>query len=119
MNEKPNNDSEEGGVWDATIADQLVGSTCLIGMTVLDGEKVVETTQMYGVVTAVDERNGITFALAGSQAGNTWMCPPDTRAFRKAALGSYRQRHDGVIVENPDWIATWTKYLKSEDRNMP
>lgn len=93
--------------WNADFAASLIGDLCLIGVTVLDGEKVVERYEMHGRVVSVSPTDGIVYELLGHRSGEQWKSPPHFDNFRKAEAGIYTQKSDGDKVENPDWLVTW------------
>ena len=77
----------------------------LIGLTRIrpDGTRL---EQMSGTVAAAAAR-GITVALGGTRAGETFRLPPDLRTFHPAATGEYRLRGTGEVVANPAFTATF------------
>jgi hypothetical protein len=95
--------------WDESLADQLVGSFVLIGLTRLDpAGELIEHEQFYGYVTCAHKTRGITLKLEGNRIGETFNLPPDTRAFQRARLGRYRLKSTGEIVVDPDFTSSWT-----------
>ncbi len=92
--------------WDEDLAKKLVGAVVLVGITriALAGET---QEQFYGTVERADA-DGIDIILAGSRSGETFLLPPDPRAFFPAQPGSYHLRETGEVIENPDYTTTWT-----------
>ena len=69
---------------------------------------VSEYRQLHGRVVQVDARRVIQLILRGQRDGEEYWLPPDTRNFEKARLGEYRLRATGEVVEDPDYLTTWT-----------
>jgi hypothetical protein len=84
----------------------MIGKTVLVGKTYVRGDEVVETVQFLGLVEAIAERTG--FALRRADTSKLEWLPPDLRAFQPAEPGEYTLRGTGEIVEDPDFISTWT-----------
>lgn len=92
--------------WRSDFAAKLLGSVVLVGLTHRGvGNDTLE--QFYGTVERADP-DGIVLALSGSRSGENFFLPPDPQAFSPAQPGSYRLRHTGEVVENPDFTTTWT-----------
>jgi hypothetical protein len=86
--------------------DQYLGKHLLVGITYLDHkEKVIEKRQFHGKITRITER-GI-FVMQAN--GEEFSLPPDIRSLKPAKPGTYRLRSTGEVVENPDFISTWTR----------
>lgn len=85
--------------------DELIGKVLLIGLTYYakDGE-FIEQKQLWGTVTRAD-MNGIVIKKSN---GDTFILPPDLSSFSKAAPGIYRLRSTGEVIEDPDYLTTWT-----------
>ena len=98
--------SDDQPDWDSAMAEALVGSLVLIGITFV-GDDGADQEQMFGTVTDAT-RKGIEIALEGSRAGETYRLPPDTRAFFPATRGEYRLRSTGEVVVDPDFTTTWS-----------
>jgi hypothetical protein len=102
-------DTEFAQVWDAALAKNLVGKILLAGITFLDADKtLIEQQQFFGEVVSVDPQAGVLIALHGSRAGEQYTLPPDTRSIREASPGEYRLRVTGEVVEDPDYLVTYT-----------
>ncbi len=97
------------GLFDAALAQALLGKYVLIGVTYLDAEgKPTRQEEFHGVVVAATAEDGIRFQLRGSRDGTEYRLPPDTRGFAKALPGQYRLRSTGEVVTNPDFTCTWS-----------
>jgi hypothetical protein len=106
-----NSESEGDGrpVWDQAQADQLLGASVIIGLTILTPSGALESQkQMHGTIQTVDSENGFEVALSGTHFGETYWLPPDLSAFQPAREGSYRLRSTGETIENPDFLTSWT-----------
>ena len=99
--------------WDDEFARRLVGRTMLVGITLLNpsGE---QHTQCHGRVTMVERNRGVFMRLEGTRDGEEYSLPPDLSAITPAQPGSYRLRLTGEVVEDPDYLATWTIHPRAE-----
>lgn len=89
--------------WDQELANDLVGSTLLIGITHLDNAgKLVEREQVFGTVEDVSERAGIKLIRSD---GEPYTIAPVLDAIEVGEIGSYRFSEEGELVENPDFVA--------------
>lgn len=87
--------------------DELIGKVILIGITYVDGEdNLLERKQWWGIVESASSDGGIRVALKNSS--DPCVLPPDLSALRRAAPGTYRLKETGEVVEDPDYLATWT-----------
>lgn len=104
--------SDEGNprpAWEAAIAQRLVGSTVIIGMTYLKADgSVGSQEQMFGTIEIADRERGVAILLERSRSGELYWLPPDLRAYREAPKGSYRLRRTGEIIEDPDFTVSFT-----------
>jgi hypothetical protein len=93
--------------WDQAFAEDLIGSTVLVGLTrrTFFGHK---QEQFFGVVLTASANDGITLQLEGKREGEIYQLPPDLRAFDPAPPGEYRLRSTGEVVVDPDYVASWT-----------
>ena len=96
--------------WDQNAAEAALGKTVLIGITRLapDGVTVRRQEQYFGVVVAVDQKNGVTIERRGAHAGELMTLPPDLSLFKSAPPGEYRLRSTGEVVTDPDFLSEWT-----------
>ena len=109
---------DDGPVWDPKLAVELVGKRVLVGITDLASDgAVVGQRQFHGYAIRADRRAGIALRLAGARAGEEMVLPPDTRAFHRAAPGEYRLRHTGEVVEDPDFLTTWSIRERDKTRD--
>jgi len=95
--------------FDHYFARGLIGKIVLVGVTYLNHNgKAIEQRQFHGRVEEADARRGIRLRLLGERAGEDYWLPPDTRNFEKARPGEFRLRSTGEVVEDPDYLSTWT-----------
>jgi hypothetical protein len=87
--------------------ENLVGKYLLIGITFLDeNEEVIEQFQTHGPVISADDLDGIVIEKPGGSGA--FCVPPDRRSLSPARKGQYRLRATGEIVDDPDYVSTWT-----------
>ena len=92
--------------WDERRAATLIGKHALVGLTYCNADGTVrEQVQIHGRITAVDETDGVTLRLHGSDQEVT--LPPDLEVFEQAEPGEYRLRSTDEYVANPDLLAKW------------
>jgi len=92
---------------DETLAGQYIGKKILIGVTYFDHQgNLMEQKQWAGKIVAFSNAEGIRVALFDSD--EPCCLPPDPRFIQKAKPGSYRLRSTGQVIENPDYLTTWT-----------
>ena len=108
----------DGPVWDPKLAVELVGKRVLVGITDLapDGA-VIGQRQFHGYAIRADRRSGIALRLAGARAGEEMVLPPDTRGFSPAPPGEYRLCQTGEVVEDPDFLTTWSERERDKTRD--
>lgn len=95
--------------WDAEFAANIVGSTVLIGLTViLPNGTLHGREQFYGTIESVDRERGIEVALAGVRDGETYWLPPDLSSVRAADPGAYQLHATNETIHDPDYLSTWT-----------
>ena len=98
-----------GGLFDAALAQALLGRYVLIGVTYLDADgNPTRQEQVHGVVIAATAEEGFLFQLRGSRNGTEYRLPPNTSGFVKAQPGEYRLRRTGEVVTDPDFTCTWS-----------
>ena len=94
-------------IFDDTLAENLIGKTLLIGITHTDSEgKMLSRSQIFGSVTIANRDQGI--CIRNSQSDEEKWFPPDTRGIEPARPGQYRNRATGEVVDNPDYLGSWT-----------
>ena len=109
---------DDGPLWDPKLAVKLIGKRVLVGVTDLAADGAVAgQRQFHGYAIRADRRAGIALRLDGVRAGEEVVLPPDTRAFRRAAPGEYRLRQTGEVVEDPDYLTTWSIRQRDKSRD--
>lgn len=105
-----------GPDWDEDLAQKLIGSIVLVGITYMDPEGQPESqAQYFGMVTSADRDQGIAIECHGHFAGEICVLPPQTEAFAKAEPGTYRLRSTGEEVVDPDFLTSWTMQRPAKD----
>ena len=85
----------------------IIGKYLLIGITFLDDAgEVIEYFQIYGPIVVVDNSKGI--VIEKTDGSRHFSIPPDMENRHPARKGQYRLRSTGEIVDDPDFISTWT-----------
>lgn len=93
--------------WDQDFADDLIGSTLLVGLTYVDNEGVLlGRHQVFGIVETVDARNGI--VIRTRDEGERFTVAPFLDAIEVGEPGLYRLRDHERTVEDPDFTALFT-----------
>jgi len=83
----------------------LLGKTLLVGISYYThDEKFIEQKQFWGTVTNVSD----TLITMRQKDGSLFTLPPDLSSTYRASPGEYKLRSTGEVVENPDFLATWT-----------
>ncbi len=92
---------------DESKADDYIGKTILIGVTYLDHKgNVTRKHQWSGKIKSFSNRDGIQVTLDDS---NEYCCiPPSAEAILRAEPGLYELKSTGKVIENPDYLTTWT-----------
>lgn len=94
--------------WNADLADELLGSYVLIGLTYRQPDgTVTEFVQRHGYIRSIDPMEGISVACEGDQAGEDFNLPPILDAFERAEEGVYTS-NSGETVCDPDFVAYLT-----------
>jgi hypothetical protein len=95
-------------VFDEEFASTLLAKYILIGITYLNHDgSLNELVQMHGVVESATPE-GIKISLRGSREGESWTMPPVLDAITPANPGVYTLRGSSEVVEDPDFLSTWT-----------
>lgn len=106
MRDEPDDGRPE---WDDDTAEALRGAYVLVGISTEDANgKLLSQVQMHGRVSELGVDRGVIVTLEGVRAGETYVLPPDLRAWRPAPPGEYRLRSTGEVVVDPDYTASWT-----------
>ena len=89
----------------------LVGKHLLVGITHHNIEgQVASLEQFHGTISRVSLEEGVAIRLNGSNQER--IIPPDFSCMEMARVGQYRLANTGEVVEDPDYIATWSVYPK-------
>jgi hypothetical protein len=87
--------------------DDLIEKVILIGVTYVDKQdNLLDRKQWWGIVESASSDIGIRVSLKNSS--DPCVLPPDLNAIRRAAPGEYRLKESGEIVNDPDFLTTWT-----------
>jgi hypothetical protein len=93
--------------FDEELANRLLGRGLLIGITHNDKEgRMVSRSQVFGRAITADRQRG--FCIQNEESGEETWFPPDTRGIRPAPPGEYRNRATGEVVNDPDYLGSWT-----------
>jgi hypothetical protein len=94
-------------IFDDVLANELVGKSLLVGITHTDSEgNMLRRSQVFGLVTIASRANGI--CIRDMQTSEEKWLPPDTRGIKPAPAGEYRNRATGEVVNDPDYLGSWT-----------
>ena len=67
--------------WDSVMAQKLIGSTVIIGISYLGPDGSVQSQdQMFGTIEIADPQRGVAILLERSRSGELYWLPPDLRA---------------------------------------
>lgn len=90
-------------VWNADLAEELVGSTLYVGLTFVDHAGVFKKReQVFGIVQSVSITAGIKILQTN---GETFTMAPVLDAIDPADPDRYQLSEDDELVENPDFVA--------------
>ncbi|MER2253358.1 hypothetical protein ABS772_25880 [Methylorubrum podarium] len=93
--------------WDQDLADDLIGSSLLVGLTYVDSEGVLlSREQVFGIVETVDAQAGI--VIRTRDEGEPFTVAPLLEAIEVGEPGLYQLADQDRIVENPDFTALFT-----------
>jgi len=97
--------------------EDLLDKTCVIGLAYFDTQgELMKESQYAGSVVKVDGENGISVRLRHADTAveqPEFILPPNLAAWFKAPPGRYR--HDGVDIENPDFVVTWNVHRTQQN----
>jgi hypothetical protein len=94
-------------IFDDALANDLVGKSLLVGITHTDSEgNMLHRSQVFGSVTIANRAKGI--CIRDKQTSEEKWFPPDTRGIKPAPAGEYRNRATGEVVNDPDYLGSWT-----------
>ena len=95
--------------WDERLAARLPGKYVILGLRYVGLNGAPDRLeQKHGVIATADRLEGIAVKLQGSDHGEFHWMPPQTSTLKRARPGTYRLKGSGDVVENPDYLATWT-----------
>ncbi len=84
--------------------------TILVGITYLhEDESISHIVQFAGVITNLDSRG---LVINKNIDGEEFCVPADDSAIEYASEGKYTLKTTGEVIINPDYLTTWTIYLK-------
>jgi hypothetical protein len=84
--------------------NEMIGGRILVGVTYLnDDGGVHQQVQFVGRVTEVEPL--VSIEREGSEP---FTLPPEPEAYDRAAPGEYTLRGTGEIVNDPDYVTSWT-----------
>ncbi len=94
--------------FDKSIGDGYLGKYILVDITYRDAQgKELRREQLHGDIKSATA-DGILIALRGKKEGETWNMPPSLEAMVPAKSGSYTLETTGEVIEDPDFIVTWS-----------
>lgn len=87
-------------------AEEMIGKRVLVGVTRYGGDGQVQRLEQYaGTVLRISADEGV--VLADEYDGRERFLPPMLERYRPAEPGEYCLRSGGMIVVDPDYLATW------------
>jgi hypothetical protein len=103
--------------WDECVAQDLLGSIVIVGLSYLDPEGQLECQfQIHGLVAVADKERGIAIECHGQiWNGQEHWLPPATAAFRKADPGRYVLCSTDELIVDPHYVSTWTITRRARD----
>ncbi|WP_114326239.1 hypothetical protein [Candidatus Colwellia aromaticivorans] len=95
--------------------DNVVGKSCLIGLSYFDKQgEMLKQSMLGGIVKSVDKEMGITIELAQASSENKkhekaadFLIPSILTCWFVAPKGEFHTSTDGVKLVNPDYLVTW------------
>lgn len=87
----------------------MIGKVVLVGVTRRDrAEKIVGIEQYFGKVLRINLHEGL--VISRGDTGEEMSLPPLLERYEEAKKGEYRLKATGLVVKDPDYLATWTLY---------
>ena len=84
--------------------NEMIGGRILVGVTYLNDDGGVDhQIQFVGRITEVDPLVSIE-----REGDEPFTLPPEPEAYDRAAPGEYTMRGTGEVVNDPDYITSWT-----------
>lgn len=102
--------------------DNVIGKTCLIGLTYFDKNgEMLKQSMLGGMVKSVDKEMGITIELSGGTKDNKgktpeFLLPSNLSCWFIAPKGDFHTSQAGVKIVNPDYLVTWDIH-QTQDKN--
>lgn len=94
--------------------NNLINKILLVGIAILDEhDQLIEQFQVYGPIIRVNAE-GIVIRRNGTDT--EFSIPPDFDHITEVEPGEYRLRSTGEIVEDPDYVSSWTVKGGSRER---
>ena len=90
------------------LAIKMIGKVVLVGITVMEHNgEIIGYEQYYGTILRISEAEGM-IILRGDNNEEMWL-PPALEEYKAAEPGDYRLKSTGLVVSNPDYLATWNR----------
>ena len=92
-------------------AEEMIGKVVLVGDTRYGGDGQVQGLEQYaGTVLRISAFEGV--VLADENDGHERYLPPMLDQYLPAQPGEYCMRSNGMIVVDPDYLATWDLHAR-------
>ncbi|NJA06668.1 hypothetical protein HC024_13190 [Methylococcaceae bacterium WWC4] len=99
--------------FDETKAKEMVGKYVLIGVTRLDANRqVLSTEEIHGEVLRVSAEEGLVISQCD---GSEFSLPPLLDCYQRADEGVYTLRSGNEKITNPDYLATFNVTATEDD----
>ena len=105
--------------------DNVIGKTCLIGLSYFDkGGELLKQSMLGGMVKSVDKEMGITIELATAepvkkgQKAPEFLIPSTLTCWFVAPKGDFHTSTEGVKIVNPDYLVTWDIHQTQEKNSV-
>ncbi|WP_370979725.1 hypothetical protein [Agaribacterium sp. ZY112] len=99
--------------FDETKAEEMIGKYILVGVTRLDSdEQVLSTEEIHGKVQRVSEEDGI---IILQPDGSEFGLPPLLDYYQEADEGVYSLKSSDEKITNPDYLATFNVTATEDD----